>query len=380
MKNQEQKIFDYLSAHREDIIADIIRLASAESPTSDKAAVDACGKVLASLYRERLGLVSEVIPQTEAGDNLVTEYGSGSRTLLIVGHFDTVHPIGSVSVRREGEILYGPGVIDMKGGDVASIWAVKAIKDLGIAMDKKVLFVNNSDEETGSKCSHDLLLEKAKGACACIVPEPATCPDGKIKPSRKGGGTIKIRCFGRAAHSGNNPRGGVDANIELAHQIIFVKDLSDYDGKGSTFSPNIISGGKVANVVSDYAEAVVDWRMCVPEEIERTKNIFAQRGPVLPEARVEFEILVGHPPLAENERNMAMLKLFQECAADLDMKVEAAPMVGGCSDGNDISDAGIPTIDGVGMVGDFIHNPKEQLFLEHLVPRVAMLASFISRV
>ena len=95
---------------------------------------------------------------------------------------------------------------------------------------------------------------------------------------------------------------------------------------------------------------------------------------------MEFEISLGHPPLAENERNMALLRMFQECASDLDMKVEAAPMVGGCSDGNDISDAGIPTIDGVGMVGDFLHNPKEQLFLEHLVPRVAMLASFISRI
>ena len=380
MKAQEQKIFEYLSAHKEDIIADLVALVKAESPTPDKTAVDRCGKLLASLYRDRLGAVSQVIPQAEAGDHLVTEFGAGERTLMIVGHFDTVHPTGSVPVRREGDILYGPGVIDMKGGDVAAIWAAKALKDLGISLDKKLLFVNNSDEETGSRHSHSLLLDKAKGACACIVPEPATCPDGRIKPSRKGNGLIKIKCYGKAAHSGNNPQGGVDANIELAHQLIFVKGLSDYEGKTSTFSPNIISGGKVANVVSDYAEALVDWRMCVPEEIERTKEIFAERGAVLPGARVEFEIEVGHPPLAENERNLALFTLLEQCAADLDMKVEAAPMVGGCSDGNDISDAGVPTIDGVGMVGNFIHNPQEQLFLDHLVPRVAMLASFISRV
>ncbi|MBQ9564176.1 MAG: M20/M25/M40 family metallo-hydrolase, partial [Synergistaceae bacterium] len=200
MKEQAKKIFDYLSAHREEIIADITELVQAESPTPDKAAVDRCGKVLAGLYKSRLDVTSQVLPQPEAGDNLVTEVGSGERTLLIVGHFDTVHPVGSVSIRREGDILYGPGVIDMKGGDVAAIWAAKALKELGIDTGKKILFVNNSDEETGSKGSHDLLLEKAKGACACIVPEPATCPDGKIKPSRKGGGQIKVKCYGKAAH------------------------------------------------------------------------------------------------------------------------------------------------------------------------------------
>ena len=380
MKDREKRIFDWLSAHKEDIIADLLALVRSESPTGDKAAVDACGRVLASLYRDRLGAVSRTVSQAEVGDHLVTELGEGERTLLIVGHIDTVHSVGSVPVRREGDVLYGPGVIDMKGGDVAVVWALKALKDLGLPLDKRVRIVNNSDEETGSKSSRDLLLDCAREACACIVPEPATCPDGKVKPSRKGGGEIVVRCRGRAAHAGNNPQEGVDANVELAHQIIYLKGLSDYEGRGSTYSPGVISGGKAVNVVSDYAEATVDWRMCVPEEIPRTRKLLAERKAVLPGAQVEFEVKVGHPPLAENARNLALLDLLKRCGADLDMRIEAAPMVGGCSDGNDISDAGVPTIDGMGMVGNFIHNPQEQLFLEHLVPRVALLASLILRV
>ncbi len=197
---------------------------------------------------------------------------------------------------------------------------------------------------------------------------------------RKGNGEIRIRCYGRAAHSGNNPQGGVNANVELAHQIIFIQSLSDYGPTGSTFSPNIISGGTVDNVVSDYAEGVVDWRMCVPEEIERVKKILAGRKPVLPGSRVEFEINLGHPPLAVCDRNLALLSVVKECASDLDMKIEATPMVGGCSDGNDISSAGVPTIDGMGMVGNFIHNPNEQAFLAQFAPRTALMASFILRV
>ena len=138
-------------------------------------------------------------------------------------------------------MLYGPGVIDMKGGDIAVVWALKALKDLGLPVGKRVRIVNNSDEETGSHSSRGLLLDSARGACACIVPEPATCPDGKVKPSHKGSREIVVRCCGRAAHAGNNPQEGVDANVELAHQIIYLKGLSDYGGKGSTYSPGVIS-------------------------------------------------------------------------------------------------------------------------------------------
>ncbi len=381
MKDLEKKIFDYLKAREEDIIADIVTLAGAESPTKDKAACDACARVLAGLYRDRLGAVSRLIPSESGGDNIVTDLGEGDRTLLIVGHYDTVHPVGSVKIRREGRLLYGPGVTDMKGGDVMAIWALKALSDLGVKPDKRVTLVNNSDEETGSEHSRPLLLEKAKECFACVVCEPAFGADGKIKVARKGGGSVTIRCYGKAAHAGNSPADGVNANVELAHQIIFVQSLCDFGPGGSTFTPNkIVRGGTASNVISDYAEAVADWRMCVPEAVEAGRKIFAERKAVLPGARVEFDVRVGHPPMADNAENRALYAQLESCAADLDLRIERAGMIGGCSDGNDISFAGTPTIDGMGPVGDFMHNPGEVMFLDYLVPRTALLASFISRV
>jgi len=381
VKELEKKIFDYLKAHEEDIIADIETLAKAESPTADKAACDACARVLAGLYKDRIGVTTELVPSEKSGDNLVSVYGEGDKTLLIVGHYDTVHPVGSVPLRREGNVLYGPGVCDMKGGDVMAIWALKALKELGVKLDKRVMVINNSDEETGSDNSRPLMLEKAKDCFACIVCEPAFGVEGKIKVARKGGGSIRIKCYGKAAHAGNNPADGVNANVELAHQILFAQSVCDYGPGGSTFTPNkIVCGGTVSNVISDYAEAIVDWRMCVPEAVEAGKKIFAERKAVLPGARVEFDIHVGHPPMADNEVNRALYTQLEGCAADLDMHIEKTGMIGGCSDGNDISFAGTPTIDGMGVVGNFMHNPNEQMFLEHLVSRTALLASYICRV
>ncbi len=381
MKDLERKIFDYLKAHEEDVIADIVTLARAESPTKDKAACDACARVLAGLYRDRLGAETQIVPSERSGDNLVTVWGEGDKTLLVVGHYDTVHPVGSVKIRREGNVLYGPGVDDMKGGDVMAIWALKALKDLGVKPDKRVMLINNSDEETGSDFSRPLLLEKAKECFACVVCEPAYGTDGKIKVARKGGGSITIKCYGKAAHAGNNPADGVNANVELAHQIIFAQSQCDFGPGGSTFTPNmIVWGGTASNVISDYAEAIVDWRMCVPEAVEEGRKIFAERNAVLPGARVEFDVHVGHPPMADNEANRCLYAQLESCAADLDMHIERAGMIGGCSDGNDISFAGTPTIDGLGMVGDFMHNPNEHAFLDYLVPRCALLASFINRV
>lgn len=378
MKEIERRIYDYLASHEEDIIADIERLCAAESPSNSKPDADKCARVLKDIYKERIGAESEIIPVEEVGDNLVTELGEGDRRLLIVGHYDTVHPVGAVKFRREGRILYGPGVTDMKGGDISVIWAIRALQELGIPLGKRITIVNNSDEETGSLNSRPLMLEKAKGAFACIVAEPAA-KGGLIKLSRKGGGGAFIKCYGKAAHAGLNPKDGVNANVELAHQMIYIQSQSDYDGVGTTFCPNIIKGGTASNVVCDYAEVEVDWRVCILSEVERVKKIFAEMKAVTEGARVECTVRVGHPPMELTDAGRALFATLEDCAADLDMEIKAAPMVGGCSDGNDISAAGVPTIDGMGTVGDGAHCLDEHIYLDHLVPRIALMSSFIAR-
>ena len=380
MKPKEQKLRNYIADHKEEIIADIIRLVKAESPSRDKAAADACARELASLYHERLGARSQFVPNESVGDNLVTEIGDGSRTLMIVGHYDTVHPLGAVPIRREGDKLYGPGVTDMKSGDISVIWALKALRETGVALDKKILIVNDSDEEIMSHHSRALLLKKAQEAYACIIAEPAVRGSGKIKASRKGHAAITIKCWGKAAHSGSNPGDGVNANVELCHQVLFTESLSDMRPGGTTFCATVVSGGSRDNVVSDYAEAKVDWRVSSPEDLARFKKIFAERKAVLPGAKVEYDIVDLHPPFPDNEASRKLYAVLEGAAADLDMTIEAAHMVGGCSDGNFIAASGVPVIDGLGCVGNFMHTPQEELYLDSIVPRISLLASFISRV
>lgn len=375
------KIKQFLEDHKEEIISDIIRLAEAESPSADKASVDRCAAEIAELFKERVGAVSEVHERAEAGNCLRTTVGSGAKKIILLGHFDTVHAKGSVPIKREEHLLWGPGVIDMKGGDVAIIWALKALREAGTPFpdSKSFVVVNNSDEEIGSRASTPLILESAKGAAACIVCEPAELKTGKYKISRKGGGHIMIRTKGRAAHSGSSLREGINANLELAHQMLWIASQTEHESR-SSFSPNIISGGSLGNIVSDHAEARVDWRMYSPDEVDRVKALLAARGPVIEGASVEYEVNVGRMPFPETDGGRALLKLLTEVGADLGVAVEKAETSGGISDGNDVANIGVPTIDGMGMFGDDQHNPNERLYLDHLVERVAMLAEFMRRV
>ncbi len=379
MQDLEAKIYDYLSAHEVEILGDLEVLVKSESPTVDKEAVDACGAVLRDLYEKRLGVASRVFPAQERGDNLCTEWGTGDRKLLILGHFDTVHPIGSVPLKQEGNRLYGPGVIDMKGGLTAVIWGLRALQELGLDPKKKVVIVNNGDEEKGSNTSRSLIEQEAKGAVACLVAEPADPYTGKIKTSRKGCGHIDIVCRGKAAHSGICPEKGINANIELAHQIIALENQSDYEG-GTTYSVNLISGGKVLNGVSDYAEAHVDWRICKQEAVPVTEAYLAKMKPVLPGAQVEMKATLNRPPLTETPESLALFALYQKCAANLDFKAEKGARSGGGSDGNFTSGMGIPTQDGLGVTGDSQHTVNEVLYLDQLVQRIAALAALILRI
>lgn len=379
MQNLEKELQTYLSAHETEILADLEALVKAESPTLDKKAVDACGQVLQGLYKKRLGVTSQVLPAEERGDNLVTKWGNGPKKLILLGHFDTVHPIGALPLRREGNKLYGPGVIDMKGGLTAIIWALKALQELGLGMDKNVVIVNNGDEEKGSRTSRPIIEKEAEGAAACLVAEPADPYTGEIKTSRKGCGHINITCYGKAAHSGICPEKGINANIELAHQIITLEGQSDYQG-GTTYSVNLIQGGTVLNSVSDKAEAQVDWRVTRQEAVPETMAILDRMKPVLPGARLEVKATLNRPPLTETPESLKLFALYQQGAQAIGFTAKKAGMSGGGSDGNFTAGMGIPTLDGLGMVGDSQHTVNEVLYLDQMIPRIAALAALIERI
>ncbi len=375
----ERKILAYLKEHEEEILEDVVTLVKAESPSSDKAAVDACGEVLCSLYRKRLGEDPEVVPRQNVGNCLRLRLGEGERKLLVLGHFDTVHPIGTVPIRREGGKLYGPGVIDMKGGDVLIIWSLKALKELGLELNKRVTIVHNGDEEIGSRGSREVIEEEAKDSDACLVAETGTADSVQIKTARKGNVVIKVHCKGKAAHAGNSPEKGVNANIELAHQILFLEGLTSPE-RNMTLSVTLIHGGTKANVVSDYAEATVCMRYPKKEDMDWVREQLAARKPVLPGAEVEFEWLVGRPPMVPAKGTREMFRLAELIGEELSILVEEAPIAGGVSDGNFTANLGVPTLDGLGASGPGAHNPEEHMVISELTPRGALLAGLISRV
>ena len=375
----EQKIYFYLKEHEEEIVEDIITLVKAESPSTDKAAVDACAEVLRALYQKRLGEAPEVIPREKNGNCLRLRLGEGEKKVMLLGHFDTVHSLGSVPIRREGGRLYGPGVIDMKGGDVLIIWALKVLKDLGIPLGKRIAVVHNGDEEINSPGSQEIIMQEAKDSCACLLAETGLEGPIRIVTARKGEAVIRVHCTGKASHAGSAPQKGINANIELAHQILFLEGLTSPE-RNTTLSVTLVNGGTRFNVVSDRAEATVCLRYPTKEERDWVREQLAARKPVLPGAGTDFDFQVGFPPMEPTPKTRELVRLAQEIGEDLGFPVGEAPLRGGVSDGNYISDMGVPVLDGLGASGADQHSPGEYMVISELVPRGALLAGLIRRI
>jgi len=370
----EQKILSYYKEHEAQIFEDLKTLVLAEASTSDLDALVLCRKVLERLIKERTG-VDPYVYETEGGHDVVRfEYGNGEEKVVLVGHYDTVHPIGSLEYYVDGNELHGPGVYDMKGGLISAIWAVKAYQDLGIEPGKKLVFVFNGDEETGSKDSSDIICELAKGAKAALICEPCT-GNGDLKTGRKGTMGFEVTLHGKAAHAGNAHKDGINALEEMAHEILYVQSLTDYEA-GTTVNVGVAEGGTKTNVVPDAAVFRVDCRFKFMAERQRVIDAICNMETKVPGATREVKLNYGKAPMEETEGNMALFALAKTCGEKLGLKF-GHQFVGGGSDGNQISAMGIPTLDGVGAAGDHAHSPKEYILIDQFLPRMALLASLI---
>ncbi|MBQ6834723.1 MAG: M20 family metallopeptidase [Lachnospiraceae bacterium] len=370
----EQKILSYYKEHEAQIFEDLKTLTMAEASTSDLDALVLCRKVLERLIKERTG-EEPYVYETEGGHDVVRfEYGNGEEKVVLVGHYDTVHPIGSLEYYVDGNELHGPGVYDMKGGLISAIWAVKAYRDLGIDPGKKLVFVFNGDEETGSKDSSDIICELAAGAKAALICEPCT-GNGDLKTGRKGTMGFEVTLHGKAAHAGNAHKDGINALEEMAHEILYIQTLTDYEA-GTTVNVGVAEGGTKTNVVPDTAVFRVDCRFKSMAERQRVIDAICNMETTVPGATREVKLNYGKVPMEETEGNMALFALAKTCGEKLGLKFDHQ-FVGGGSDGNQISAMGIPTLDGVGAAGDHAHSPKEYILIDQFLPRMALLASLI---
>ena len=265
-----QRLFDYLSAHQADMVAHLTQLVEQESPSDHKPALDRLAAVLAE-HAAAVGARTEVLRQTVAGDFVRARWGNGAGGVLLLCHMDTVWDLGTLAerpVRVEDGRLYGPGAFDMKGGIVNALWAMRALRELELMPSRRVTLLITSDEEIGSDASRALIEAEAVTHEVVFVLEPAHPPRASLKTWRKGVGGYRVTVTGRAAHAGAAHDEGINAIAELARHVLAIEALTDY-AAGTTVNVGVIRGGTRSNVVPEQAWAEVDYRVMNMAEAAR---------------------------------------------------------------------------------------------------------------
>jgi len=372
-----QRILAYLRDHQDDMVALLTRIVEMESPTSDKPSLDRLGAFLADQARD-LSAQVEMLPQTNAGDHVRARWGNGPGGVLLLCHMDTVWDLGTVAerpVRIEGSNLYGPGVFDMKGGIVNTLWAMRALHDLNLLPRRRVTLIINSDEETGTVTSRATIEAEALNHDAVFVMEPAQPPHGSLKTWRKGVGGFQVTVTGLAAHAGADHEKGINAVEELAHQILAIQGFTDYQ-TGTTLNVGVVGGGTRSNVVPAEAWAQVDVRVMNAEEAARIEARMRDLKPRLRGTTVEVSGGVGRPPMVRTPEIVALYNKAAALAAEMGFEISEAG-TGGGSDGNFTAALGIPTLDGMGVVGDGGHALHEHVVITSLPERAALLAAMV---
>ncbi len=372
-----QRILAYLREHQDDMVAHLVQLVEIESPSNDKAAVDRLGAVLADQLRDLAASV-DVLPQAEAGDHLRARWGDGPDGVLLLCHMDTVWDVGTLArmpVRIADGRLYGPGAFDMKGGIVNALWAIRALRELNLLPDRRITLLITSDEEVGSVTSRALIEAEAVAHRAVYVLEPAHPPRASLKTWRKGVGMYRVRAKGVAAHAGAAHDQGVNAIEELAHHILAIQALTDYE-VGTTVNVGVVGGGTRSNVVPEEAWASVDLRVMNAAEAERVDRFMRSLTPKLPGASVEVSGGLNRPPMVRTAATVALFERAAAIAAELGFPVDETG-TGGGSDGNFTAALGVPTLDGLGVAGDGGHAQHEHVIISSLPERAALLAGML---
>lgn len=374
-----QKISSYLRDHQQEMIALLTQIVEMESPTSDKPSLDRLGAFLAD-QSHALGAEVRTLSQPDAGNHVLAHWGDSDGGALLLCHMDTVWDLGTVAERpvrieiEEGK-LYGPGAFDMKGGIVNALWAMRALRELHLEPERPVTLLLTSDEETGSRTSRPIIEAEALKHDVVFVLEPAEPPLGSLKTWRKGVGMYTISVTGRATHAGADHKKGINAIEELAHQILAIQGFTDYK-VGTTLSVGVVGGGTRSNVVPAQAWARIDMRVMNAGEAARVEAKMQGLKPHLTGATVKVSGGVNRPPMVRTPEIVALYTQAKAMAAEMGFELTETG-TGGGSDGNFTAALGVPTLDGMGVVGDGGHAVHEHVVVDSLPERAALLAALI---
>lgn len=354
---------------------DIARVVSIETPSEDVDAVRRGGEDFARLLTERLCATPELL-DVKGVTHVRLRFGTGPRKVVLINHQDTVWPVGTlerIPFSNVDGVLRGPGVFDMLTGAIMSVHATALLIDQGVNLDGLTILVTG-DEEVGSTTSAKVIEDEAAGAAAAFVMEASQ--GGALKVERKGTSIYQVRVRGRAAHAGLEPEKGINAGLELAHQMQVIARLGDAQA-GTSVTPTVFSGGTTTNTVPAAAKVNVDVRAKTVAEQQRVDAAMRALAPSIPGAMIEVDGGINRPPM---ERRMAegLFDKAVELAARLGIEAPRAASVGGGSDGNFTAGIGVPTLDGLGAVGDGAHAEHEHALVKEIAPRTALLAALIA--
>jgi len=379
--NLPQQFLRFLKPRLQEMLDVLRRFVTAESPSLEKAAADHCCGVLADEWWKR-DLRVERLEQKHRGDILRGAYSAEERRasgqLLVLGHYDTVYATGTLAkmpFRISGGKAYGPGTFDMKAGIVQALFALLALQQCQAELRKRVVFLWTSDEEIGSEASRKLIESEARRSDAVFVLEPSFGPRGLLKTARKGVGQAGLAVHGRASHAGLAPQEGINAIYELAAQLTRIASWNDHR-RGVTVNADVIEGGTRVNVIAERARAMLDLRALTLADMRRVERRLHALRPIHKGARLEITGGFDRPPL-ERKVSAALFARAKGLARQMKLSVGECT-VGGGSDGNFTGALGIPTLDGLGAVGDGAHSRNEHILIKTMPERAALLAALLA--
>jgi glutamate carboxypeptidase len=370
-----------LAQQQSQMLSALQRLVECESPSSDKAAVDRCGALLKQEF-ERSGARVSMNAQPKFGDHLLAEFaGEHGKPVMLLGHFDTVWDLGTLKTmpwRVDKGRAFGPGAYDMKTGIVQMLFAIAALREAnGGTLPRPVRVWLVTDEEVGSDSSRAMTEKLAKESAAVFVCEPSQGPTGALKTARKGVGEYTVKVQGIASHSGVDFEKGQSAIVELARQITRISSFTELK-RGITVNPGVICGGTRTNVIAAEAAVDVDVRIAKMKDAALVDKKFGALKPFNKKCKLEVTGGVNRPPMERTPGVAALYKQAQQVAKELGFKIEEKS-TGGGSDGNFTAGLGIPTLDGMGAVGEGAHAVNESIVISELPRRTALLTGIIAK-
>jgi glutamate carboxypeptidase len=381
--NEIRKRLGYFQDRNDQMVQTIRQLVETESPSDNKDAVDRLGTLLAGRF-EGLGGHAKFHRVQNFGDHLQVDFAGArdGKPVLLLGHLDTVYPMGTLATMpcrvAEGR-LWGPGAFDMKSGIAFMLHAIEALRAWHQdKLPRPVTILLVSDEEVGSDTSRLITENLAKKSAAVLVVEPSHGAKGAVKTARKGIGEYVLKVTGKAAHSGLDFEKGQSAILELARQIITVSKLVDLK-RGLTLNVGTVQGGTRVNVIPAEASAVLDVRVARKQDAAGIDRKLRSLKPFNRKCNLEITGGMNRPPMERTSTVAALYKKAVEIAKQLGWKLEEAA-VGGGSDGNFTAGLGIPTLDGLGGVGEGAHAIHESILISELPRRAALLAELIASI